>query len=96
MKRWIAAIILALLLMFAVHASAAEQKTCSAGSYQIDVTESGSPICKTTPTGCPYGDSVPLGDTCYKLAPKTSEKPLKVAEDGDNNHEPLQDSGWGK
>lgn len=31
--------------------------------------ETGAAICKLAPTGCPYGDSVPLGAECDKLAP---------------------------
>lgn len=30
----------------------------------------GAAICKAAPTGCPYGDSVPLGPECDKLAPQ--------------------------
>lgn len=32
---------------------------CPAGSYPIDHKD-GAPICKAEPTGCPYGDSIPL------------------------------------
>lgn len=35
--------------------------TCPAGSYEIGRKEQGgNPICKLEPTGCPYGDSIPL------------------------------------
>lgn len=35
--------------------------TCPAGSYEIGRKEQGGdPICKLEPTGCPYGDSIPL------------------------------------
>lgn len=29
----------------------------------------GAAICKAAPTGCPYGDSIPLGPDCDKHAP---------------------------
>lgn len=32
--------------------------------------DTGAPVCKAAPTGCPYGDSVPLGAECDKLAPQ--------------------------
>lgn len=31
--------------------------------------ETGAAVCRSAPTGCPYGDSVPLGPDCDKLAP---------------------------
>lgn len=36
---------------------------CPAGSYAIGFTDLGVAICKLEPTGCPFGDSVPL-DKC--------------------------------
>lgn len=52
-------------------AEAAVQQTCPAGSYEIGRKEpGGDPICKLEPTGCPYGDSIPLGPDCDKHAPQ--------------------------
>ncbi len=39
---------------------------CPAGSYAIGKEENGDEICHLEPTGCPYGDSIPLGDLCDK------------------------------
>ena len=55
-------------------------QTCPAGSYEIDRRD-GQPICKLEPTGCPYGDSIPLGPQCDKHAPVgTAEKQQAIAE----------------
>ena len=43
--------------------------TCPAGSYRIGGTES-EPVCKAEPTGCPYGDSIPVDSP--KCAPPES------------------------
>lgn len=40
-----------------------EVKDCPAGSYSIGIDDKGLNICKLEPTGCPFGDSVPL-DKC--------------------------------
>ena len=44
-------------------ASAANGDRCPAGSYEIGSKEDDQPICKLEPTGCPWGDSVPM-DKC--------------------------------
>lgn len=41
--------------------------SCPPGSYEIGAPGEG--ICKKEPTGCPYGDSIPLGPECDKHAP---------------------------
>lgn len=33
---------------------------CPDGSYNIGITKDGNPLCKLEPTGCPWGDSIPL------------------------------------
>lgn len=33
---------------------------CPPGSYEIGREQNGAVICKNEPTGCPYGDSIPL------------------------------------
>lgn len=43
---------------------------CPEGSYNIGITKNGEAICKLEPTGCPYGDSIPLGAECDKHAPQ--------------------------
>lgn len=45
---------------------------CLPGSYEIGRADDGSPICKAEPTGCPYGDSIPLDSP--KCAPSTPEE----------------------
>jgi len=45
-----------------------EIKSCPAGSYNIGTKDGINPICKLEPTGCPYGDSIPL-DMCDKFKP---------------------------
>ena len=43
---------------------------CPPGSYNIGISKDGAAICKLEPTGCPYGDSIPLGPDCDKHAPQ--------------------------
>ncbi len=43
---------------------------CPEGSYNIGISKDGAALCKLNPTGCPYGDSIPLGAECDKQAPK--------------------------
>lgn len=57
-----------------------EPEKCPAGSYEIDRTEDGKPICKAEPTGCPYGDSIPLGAECDKHKPVQPTTPAVEAE----------------
>lgn len=38
------------------------ESVCPDTSYNINTEED--PICKSEPTGCPYGDSIPM-DICY-------------------------------
>lgn len=42
---------------------------CPDDSYEIGRETNGSAICHLQPTGCPYGDSIPLGLDCDKAAP---------------------------
>ncbi len=68
--------------------SVPQHSKCPAGSYDIDITKDGNPICKLEPTGCPYGDSIPLGPDCDKHDPNlnqpliTAPEPAPVAECG--------------
>lgn len=45
---------------------------CPSGSYEIGRSDNGYAICKNQPTGCPYGDSIPLDSP--KCAPNTAEE----------------------
>lgn len=42
---------------------------CPEGSYSIGIGKNGEVLCKLEPTGCPYGDSIPLGPECDKHKP---------------------------
>jgi len=69
-------------------ANAQSTATCHEGSYEIGRKEDGGdPICKLEPTGCPYGDSIPLGPDCDKHAPKdpTPPDPDRPYYDGQGN-----------
>lgn len=50
-----------------------EAQKCPEGSYDIGITKNGEPLCKLEPTGCPYGDSIPL-EVCDKFAPQPEPK----------------------
>jgi hypothetical protein len=65
--------------------NAANGDGCPTGSYNIGISKDGQPLCKLEPTGCPYGDSIPLDSPkcvpppVQKPAPKPSPKqPPKV------------------
>lgn len=67
----------------------AQQSVCPAGSYNIGTKDGINPICKLEPTGCPYGDSIPLGPQCDKHKPvetppveQPNPAPAKVSECG--------------
>ena len=57
-------------------------KLCPAGSYLLDYKDNQQqmPICKLEPTGCPYGDSIPLGADCDKHAPQPVPVQVEVTE----------------
>lgn len=90
-------------------ASAANDDGCPAGSYNIGSKEpGGEPICKLEPTGCPWGDSVPMEKcapppdiecnadwtSCKPKAIGTAEKQQAVAEhDAAFNNQPVQSCG---
>jgi len=50
--------------------------TCPPGSFEVGQIEEGVPICKLEPTGCPYGDSIPM-DECDKFKEPESEVVLE-------------------
>lgn len=45
---------------------------CPPGSYNIGISKTDEPLCKIEPTGCPYGDSIPM-DMCDKFAPQPEQ-----------------------
>ena len=59
----------AVMVESSIEATATPQ-TCPKGSYDIGINKDGSPLCKLEPTGCPYGDSIPM-DMCAKFEPQT-------------------------
>jgi len=61
-------------------ANVPQQSKCPAGSYDIGITKDGNPICKLQPTGCPYGDSIPLGPDCDKHNPNLNQPVINAPE----------------
>lgn len=61
--------------------SANENSFCPEGNYFIDFKDDdqSQPICKLIPTGCPYGDSIPM-DVCDKFKPQDPQ-PLEPIND---------------
>lgn len=52
------------------------QPGCPTGQFQAG-SANGVPICRIEPTGCPYGDSIPLKD-CKKFEqPKPKVQPVQ-------------------
>ena len=47
---------------------------CPTGSYEIGREHDGAAICHLEPTGCPYGDSIPLD------SPKCAPSPEELAQ----------------
>lgn len=75
MKRVIFAFLLFALVALVVtrgRAQVPQISSCPDGSYEITREKTGDPICKLEPTGCPYGDSIPLD------SPKCSPPPMEV------------------
>lgn len=79
--RIIKLIIILILIAWAVKAfgadtNAQESLLCPAGTTMVNGDDR--ILCKITPTGCPYGDSIPLGADCDKHAPETIENSPNV------------------
>lgn len=73
-------LILGLFLGLIITAGAQPQtQSCPAGSYNIGTKDGINPICKLEPTGCPYGDSIPM-DMCNKFKPvePVQQAPVEV------------------
>lgn len=60
-----------------------EIKECPDGSYNIGIEKNNEVICKLEPTGCPYGDSIPL-DSPKCIAPEIDAR-VEVQTIGDQN-----------
>lgn len=60
-----------------IHSHEVQVKECPAGSYNINTKDE--PICKLEPTGCPYGDSIPL-DVCFEKFKPQTEAEFKPVE----------------
>lgn len=62
-------IILAIIALLLVSNISAEQlEPCPAGTTDTGLVKNGVRLCKIDPTGCPYGDSIPIED-CDKYEP---------------------------
>ena len=72
------AILIIFILLLLRHAGTipaiATEERCPVGSYEIGSKDDVQPICKLEPTGCPYGDSIPMED-CDKHAPVLENEP---------------------
>lgn len=74
----IAALVFVAVMTSRVGSTEQQPATCPAGSYNIGISKDGSPLCKLEPTGCPYGDSIPM-DMCDKFKPQVVE-PVQPVE----------------
>ncbi len=79
MKTLLTLIVITPILLFQVVSAQTEQ--CASGSYEID-RQNNKPICKSDPTGCPYGENIPLDDP--KCAPTMKEE-IKVYQSPELN-----------
>lgn len=66
----------------------AHGQSCPAGSYEIDQG-----VCKKEPTGCPYGDSIPL-DSPKCVPPNEPVVPVLPTQPNSNDLEPTQQSNF--
>ena len=63
-------LLIGLFLVYPARAEEAPPNSCPPGSYNIEAEKAGEVLCRLEPTGCPYGDSIPLGPECDKHKPK--------------------------
>lgn len=91
MKRTIT-ILLTILIALIAHTNHTSATTCPKGSYDI-----GDNVCKSEPTGCPYGDSLPM-DKCITPNPEPSPDPELKQEVEKIEPEPIEviEAGVGK
>lgn len=50
---------------------------CPEGSYEVEGKNPKEPLCRLYPTGCPYGDSIPLGPECDKHADEWTQATIQ-------------------
>lgn len=62
---WIASAFLLTIIFGGMALASPQEYECPVGTYPI-----GDGVCKSEPTGCPYGDSVPM----EKCEPQTNEE----------------------
>lgn len=63
MKNFAIALIIlafAIITLKTAYAEPVQPPECPKGSYSIGITKDNQPLCKLEPTGCPYGDSIPV------------------------------------
>lgn len=74
-------VILVVLVLFilSIGIIGAEPKKCPEGTYDIGISKTDEPLCKIIPTGCPYGDSIPMNE-CYEVKEDTIPQPEEVIE----------------
>lgn len=75
MKIIIFILVIIIAALYITSANAEPVKTCPAGSYDVGISKTNEPLCKLEPTGCPYGDSIPL-DSIKCVAPVDEVKPV--------------------
>lgn len=73
---WLAVLVASILCYFSLvyMIANAMPSNCPGGSYSIGINKDGSgEVCKAQPTGCAYGDSIPLDSP--KCAPGEVDRP---------------------
>ena len=86
-KLLIVTILLALLVIPRIHAEPIQKLDCPAGSYNAGG------FCKNEPTGCPYGDSIPVDSPKCVAPPVLEQTPIPVTPVIDT---PIVTEVWGK
>ena len=70
-----ATIVIIIIIFFLVTALvSAEQQECPEGTFNVGHSKNG-PVCRNEPTGCPYGDSIPI-DSAKCVAPGEVKQPV--------------------
>lgn len=66
MKTFISILIILIIGILSIGIIGAEPKKCPEGTYDIGISKTDEPLCKIIPTGCHYGDSIPM-EKCYEV-----------------------------
>lgn len=69
---------LGLLIIFAVGYPAKALEACPPGTDNIGIDSEGNLICKNQPSGCPYGDNIPLDSPKCAAPPSQTITPPAV------------------